>query len=899
MTLQEQYEQLEHSIRSYNPAADFTQIRAAFQYADQCHAGQKRKSGEPYIIHPLAVAQIVADQKLDSESIIAALLHDVIEDTAATHEDVARLFSPTIANLVEGVSKLTRIQYATKEDEQMENLRKMLFAMSKDIRVILIKISDRLHNMRTMEYQSPPKQKQKSLETMEIYAPIAHRLGMQRIKWELEDLSLKYLDPIGYEEIVSKLDAKKPEYEAFMKRTQIQIDQRLSEMGIQHVAYGRMKHPYSIYRKMFNQNKSLDEIFDLFAFRVIVENVGDCYNVLGVIHDIYKPILGRFKDYIGTPKPNGYQSLHTTVMGPDGYPFEVQIRTREMHEIAEYGVAAHWKYKQNGQGAGTEGRYEWVRRLLENQEGTDAEEYIHSLKVDMFADEVFVFKLDIDHIVYGRMKHPYSIYRKMFNQNKSLDEIFDLFAFRVVVENVGDCYNVLGVIHDIYKPILGRFKDYIGTPKPNGYQSLHTTVMGNDGYPFEVQIRTREMHEIAEYGVAAHWKYKQGGQGAGSEGRYEWVRRLLENQEGADAEEYIHSLKIDMFSDEVFVFTPNGDVQNLPAGATPIDFAYAIHSAVGNRMVGAKVNNRIVTLDHVLKNGDIVEILTAKNAKGPSRDWMKIAKSSEARSKIRQWFKKERKEENIANGRASFEAELKHCGLAMRDITDPEVLPGILKKVSYPSLEEMYAAIGYGGFSAQKAVSRMQGELQRLAKQHQLEQQTVEAAEPKPPREEPRSPAPKKIKSEQGIIVEGLNNCLVKFSKCCTPVPGDEIVGFITRGYGVSVHRADCPNASQEKRTAPDQAGRWIKVSWGSDTNESYPTILEALCKDRHNLLLDISAALSTTNTFVLGINTRSTEDGYAICRLEVRVRDGQQLTTLMNKLHQISGVLNVTRPAG
>jgi len=736
MTLQEQYEQLEKTIRGYNAAADFDQIRAAFEYADKCHEGQKRKSGEPYIIHPLAVAQIVADQKLDSESIIAALLHDVIEDTEATHEDVARLFSPTIANLVEGVSKLTRIQYATKEDEQMENLRKMLFAMSKDIRVILIKISDRLHNMRTMEYQSPPKQKQKSLETMEIYAPIAHRLGMQRIKWELEDLSLKYLDPIGYEEIVSKLDAKKPEYEAFMQRTRDQVDQRLNELGIQHIVYGRMKHPYSIYRKMFNQNKSLDEIFDLFAFRVIVENVGDCYNVLGVIHDLYKPILGRFKDYIGTPKPNGYQSLHTTVMGNDGYPFEVQIRTREMHEIAEYGVAAHWKYKQNGQGAGTEGRYEWVRRLLENQEG-------------------------------------------------------------------------------------------------------------------------------------------------------------------ADAEEYIHSLKIDMFSDEVFVFTPNGDVQNLPAGATPIDFAYAIHSAVGNRMVGAKVNNRIVTLDHVLKNGDIVEILTAKNAKGPSRDWMKIAKSSEARSKIRQWFKKERKEENIANGRASFEAELKHCGLSMKDVTDPEVLPGILKKVSYPSLEEMYAAIGYGGFSAQKAVSRMQGEIQRVAKQHQLEQQAAEAAEVKPPKEEPRTQEPKKIKSEQGIIVEGLDNCLVKFSKCCTPVPGDEIVGFITRGYGVSVHRADCPNASPEKRAAPDQAGRWIKVSWGTDTNESYPTILEALCKDRHNLLLDISAALSTTNTFVLGINTRSTEDGFAICRLEVRIRDGQQLKMLMNKLHQISGVLSVTRPSG
>ena len=735
MTLQEQYDLLEKTIRSYNPSADFGQIRTAFEYADTCHEGQKRKSGEPYIIHPLAVAQIVADQKLDSESIIAALLHDVIEDTEATHEDVAKLFSPTIANLVEGVSKLTRIQYATKEDEQMENLRKMLFAMSKDIRVILIKVSDRLHNMRTMEYQTPPKQKQKSLETMEIYAPIAHRLGMQRMKWELEDLSLKYLDPIGYAEIVSKLDAKRQEYEDFMQRTQDQIDVRLNEMKIEHIVYGRMKHPYSIYRKMFNQNKSLDEIFDLFAFRVIVENVGDCYNVLGVIHDLYKPILGRFKDYIGTPKPNGYQSLHTTVMGPDGIPFEVQIRTREMHELAEYGVAAHWKYKQNGQGSGTEGRYEWVRRLLENQEGADAEEYIHSLKIDMFADEVFVF-------------------------------------------------------------------------------------------------------------------------------------------------------------------TPNGDVQNLPAGATPIDFAYAIHSAVGNRMVGAKVNNRIVTFDHILKNGDIVEILTAKNAKGPSRDWMKIAKSSEARSKIRQWFKKEKKEENIANGRASFEAELKHCGLTMKDVTNPELLPTLLKKVAYGSLEDMYAAIGYGGFSAQKAVSRMQGEIQRVNKQQLEQQAAAEAAEAKP-KEEPRVSAPKKVKSEQGIIVEGLDNCLVKFSKCCTPVPGDEIIGFITRGYGVSVHRADCPNAAPEKREAPDQAGRWIKVSWGTDTNESYPTILECLCKDRNNLLLDISTALSTTNTFVLGITTRSTEDGYAICRLEVRIRDDVQLKSLMNKLHQISGVLSVTRPAG
>ena len=734
MTIEEQYEHLEATVRGYNQAADFERIHAAYEFAREAHKDQKRKSGEPYIIHPLAVAQIVAEElRLDSESIEAALLHDVIEDTEATEEQVAKLFSPTVAALVEGVSKLTRIQYATKEDEQMENLRKMLIAMSKDIRVILIKIADRLHNMRTMEYQSPAKQKQKSLETMEIYAPIAHRLGMQRIKWELEDLSLKYLDPVGFEEIVSKLNEKKEEYDDFMRRTQDQIDRRLNELHIQHIVYGRIKHPYSIYRKMFNQNRSLEEIFDLFAFRVIVENVGDCYNVLGVIHDLYKPILGRFKDYIGTPKPNGYQSLHTTVMGNDGIPFEVQIRTREMHEVAEYGVAAHWKYKQNGQGSGTEGKYEWVRRLLENQDG-------------------------------------------------------------------------------------------------------------------------------------------------------------------ADAEDYIHSLKIDMFSDEVFVFTPNGDVQNLPAGATPIDFAYAIHSAVGNRMVGAKVNNRIVTLDHVLKNGDIVEILTSKNAKGPSRDWMKIAKSSEARSKIRQWFKKERRDENIANGRASFEAELKHCGLSMRDVTAPELLPSLLKKVAYPTLDDMYAAIGYGGFSAQKAVSRMQGEINRVNRQHQLEQQAAEPAEPK---EEPKTPAPKKVKSEQGIIVEGLDNCLVKFSKCCTPVPGDEIVGFITRGYGVSVHRCDCPNASEEKRSQPEQAGRWIKVTWGSDTNESYPTVLEVLCKDRQGLLLDISAALSTTRTFVLGVNTRSTEDGFAIFRLEIRVKDIHQLRDVMNKLHQISGALQVTRPAG
>ena len=732
--IEEQYQRLVETVREYNPAADFVHVESAYHFAKRCHQGQRRKSGEPYIIHPLAVAQIVAEElKLDSESIEAALLHDCIEDTAATYADIARLFSPTVADLVEGVSKLTRIQYATKEDEQMENLRKMLIAMSKDIRVILIKISDRLHNMRTMEYQSPAKQKQKSLETMEIYAPIAHRLGMQRIKWELEDLSLKYLDPVGFGEINSSLQLKAREYDAFMRKTQEQIDKRLTELGISHTVYGRMKHPYSIYRKMFSQNKQLDEIFDLFAFRVIVGSVGDCYNVLGVIHDLYKPILGRFKDYIGTPKPNGYQSLHTTVMGSDGIPFEVQIRTEEMHEIAEYGVAAHWKYKQGGAGAGTEGKYEWVRRLLENQDGTDAEEYIHSLKVDMF-------------------------------------------------------------------------------------------------------------------------------------------------------------------SDEVFVFTPNGDVQNLPAGATPIDFAYAIHSAVGNHMIGAKINGRIVTLDTSLKNGDIVEIITSKSAKGPSRDWLKIAKSSEARSKIRQWFKKERKDENIAAGRTAFEAELKHCGIAMKDVMDPELLTNVLRRTSYGTLEELYAAIGYGGFTAQKAVSRIQGELGRIAAKHHQEEKAAELLDEK---SEAPKPTQRKVRSEQGIIVEGLDNCLVKFSKCCTPVPGDEIVGFITRGYGVSVHRSDCPNASEERRKLPGQEGRWIRVSWGSDTLDSYPTSLELVCKDRNNLILDISTVLSTTNTRVSAIQSRTGADQFVNIHLEISIRDQQQLRDVMNRLHQISGVLEVTRPAG
>ena len=504
----------------------------------------------------------------------------------------------------------------------------------------------------------------------------------------------------------------------------------------------------------------------------------------------------------------------------------------------------------------------------------------------------------IDATVYGRMKHPYSIYRKMYTQNKSLDDVFDLFAFRVIVDTVADCYNVLGVIHDLYKPILGRFKDYIGTPKPNMYQSLHTTVVGESGIPFEVQIRTKEMHEVAEYGVAAHWKYKQNGQGAGDERSYEWVRRLLENQEGADAEEFIHSLKVDMFADEVFVFTPRGDVINLPAGATPIDFAYNIHSAVGNHMVGAKVNGRLVPFDTRLKNGDIVEVVTSQSAHGPSRDWVKIARSSNARSKIRQWLKRERRDENVVTGRASFESELKRTGVTLKELTNEENLPGVLKKLCFTSLDDMYAAIGYGGMSAQKAVVRVKDEMARLDRLHA--EQSAAAQEPIHPSTSnpPTVPIRGGKTSQSGIIVEGIDNCLVKFAKCCTPVPGDDIVGFITRGYGISVHRADCPNADPARRK-PSEAGRWIKVSWGSDTKESYRTTLEITAKDRINIIMDVSTVLSSTKTHVSSLNARSTPDGFALLSLDIDVPDSEQLRTVMRRLEQISGVMRVTRPAG
>ncbi|NCE63645.1 bifunctional (p)ppGpp synthetase/guanosine-3',5'-bis(diphosphate) 3'-pyrophosphohydrolase [Pseudoflavonifractor sp. 524-17] len=739
----ERYQALEDKIKLYNPRLDTKRLYEAFSYADNAHSTQKRKDGSPYITHPLAVAEIAADLELDTDSIMAALLHDTVEDTSATYDDVAKLFGKSVADLVDGVTKLTQVKYISKEEEQMENLRKMLMAMAKDIRVILIKICDRVHNMRTMQYQSPRKQREKALETMEIYAPIAHRLGMQRVKWELEDTSLQYLDPVGYKEISEELAARAAAHEEFMASIQKRIEDRLAEEHIKATVYGRIKHAYSIYRKMYGQNKTMDEIFDLYAFRVIVDDMNDCYKVLGCVHDMFKPVLGRFKDYIGTPKPNMYQSLHTTVIGREGLPFEVQIRTWNMHHTAEYGIAAHWKYKQG----------------------------------------------------------------------------------------------------------------------------MANTALG-------------------------------------SETAFEWVRKLLEAQQDTDAEEFLRSMRVDLFADEVFVFTPNGDIINLPAGATPIDFAYSIHSAVGNTMTGARVNGRMVPFDVHLQNGQIVEIITSKSAHGPSRDWMKICKSNEARNKIRQWFKRERREENIATGRSAFESELKHMGLSLAVITQEDVLPHVLKKVRFNSLDELYAAIGYGGMTAQKAVVRIKDELARLSRLQAErlaaaraagEQESLHPAVKKDPAREPEK-VPRF--SDSGIIVEGLDNCLIKFAKCCTPVPGDEVVGFITRGFGVSVHRADCPNCMPEKRR-PEEAGRWVKVSWAAGEQATYKTALDLSAKDRDGLTLDVAMALSTAKVKVNTLNSRALPDGHAFVSIVLEVKNQEQLASVINKLNQIQSVYQVKRTTG
>ena len=726
-TFQEHYDSMMETIQKRMPGADLTLVDKAVDYASKKHALQKRKDGSPYIIHPLSVAQIVTEMGLDMDAILGALLHDCIEDTDASHEEIEKLFGPTVAELVEGVTKLTRADFSSREQAQMENLRKMFMAMSKDIRVVLIKIADRLHNIRTMQYQTPAKQIAKCQETMDIYAPLAHRLGMQKVKWELEDTSLKYLAPKEYNEITAYLQEHKEQDESFMRTIQEKITQRLTAMGIHNTTYGRIKHVYSIYRKMQAQGKTMDELYDIYAFRVIVDSIPDCYNVLGHIHDLFNLIPGRFKDYISTPKPNMYQSLHTTVIGSQGIPFEVQIRTWEMHETAEYGIAAHWKYKQ--------------------------------------------------------------------------------------------------------------------------------------------------------------------GTGSGSEKDFEWVRRLLESQQDSDAEDYVQSLKIDMFDDEVFVFTPKGRIVSLPSGSTPIDFAYAIHSGVGNAMVGAKVNGRIANIDTRLRNGDIVEVLTSKSAKGPSRDWLNICQSNQARTKIKQWFKKEKRDENIVHGKASFESEMKRAGLPLASITEPELEPQLLRKLAFDTWDDLYAAIGYGGLTAVKAVGRIRDDINKSLKAAQVAEKPPQS----PLRLNPDSETVKQNRhAVNGVIVEDIDSCMIKFAKCCTPVPGDAIVGFITKGFGVSVHRADCPNA--QNREDPKQAGRWVRVRWANQEEQPFETTLELDCITRDGLVLDVAQALTTARVRVKELSGRDLANGRSAITIRFEVKNTAELNAIRGKLLNIRDVTGSKR---
>ena len=719
----EHYQSMTETLRKHMPTADMALIDSAVEFAREKHKNQKRKDGSPYIIHPLAVAEIVAEMGLDTDAVLAALLHDCIEDTDTSHADIERLFGTSVAELVEGVTKLTRANFSSKEQAQMENLRKMFMAMSKDIRVVLIKIADRLHNMRTMQYQSPEKQILKCQETMDIYAPLAHRLGIQKMKWELEDIALRYLDPQSYNEIMEYLNAHHEQDEAFMHTIQQRITDRLSSVGIHNKTYGRIKHVYSVYRKMRSQNKTIDELYDLYAFRVIVDSIPNCYNVLGHVHDLFNLVPGRFKDYISTPKPNMYQSLHTTVIGSQGIPFEVQIRTWEMHETAEYGIAAHWKYKQ--------------------------------------------------------------------------------------------------------------------------------------------------------------------GSGSGNEKDFEWVRRLLESQQDTDAEDYVNSLKIDMFDDEVFVFTPKGKIVSLPAGSTPIDFAYAIHSGVGNSMIGAKVNNRITGIDATLKNGDIVEILTSKSAKGPSRDWLNICQSNQARTKIKQWFKKERREENIQHGKASFESEMKRLMLPMAPLTDPELEPALLKKLAFDCWDDMYAAIGYGGLTAVKAVGRIRDDVNRAAKAQEPDKIPKSLRVPPDSQKQNRH-------AVNGVIVEDIDSCMIKFSKCCTPVPGDDIIGFITKGFGVSVHRTDCPNTLQ--RNDPRQAARWVSVRWANQEEQPFDTTLELDCRTRDGLLLDVATAMTAARVRVKELNGKDLPGGKSVFTVRFEVRNVSELEGIRNRLLNIRDVTAARR---
>ena len=715
------YAKLTDAIEKSNKSYDLERIKAAYTMARQAHEGQMRSSGDPYISHPIEVAIILVGLGMDSDTIIGGILHDVVEDTSITLEDIQKRFGGDVADLVDGVTKLANIPYSSRAEQQAENVRKMLLAMAKDVRVVIIKLADRLHNMRTLDYRTPEKQRVKSLETMEIYAPLAHRLGIRSVKEELEDLSLKHLDPVAYHEIEQQLALRKEDREAFLGNIIKRIEARLEEEHVTAQIDGRVKSIYGIYRKMYIQGRSFDEIYDIYAVRIIVDTVLECYNILGIIHDMLRPIPNRFKDYISTPKQNMYQSLHTTVLDKEGVPFEVQIRTWDMHYTAEYGVAAHWKYKIG-------------------MEGKDA-----------------------------------------------LDE------------------------------------------------------------------------------------------------RLAWIRQLLESQqESEDVEDIVKSIKTDIAPEEVFVFTPRGDVIRLPQGSTVIDFAYAIHTEVGNKMIGAKVDGRMVSLDYKVKTGMIVEIITSTTqSNGPSRDWLKIVKTSEARNKIRSWFKKEKREENIAEGKLALEKEMRRNLIAPPAEEREKFIADIAARQKYNTVDDFYASIGYGGVSLEKIIPRIKDDFIRLYRK---------------PGAQTLVPT-KKVsqKASNGVIVEGLEGCLIKFARCCNPLPGDEIVGFITRGFGVSIHKCDCANVVNAKRRGEDPE-RWVKATWASRVKETFKSTLDILASDRIGILADVSVQLGNMRIPVHSVMAKELKTGQTSIQVSIGINDLNQLQTIINNLSRIQGVVSVKR---
>ena len=713
------YEQLKQEMAESGRPYDFELVDRAYALAAAAHEGQFRRSGEPYICHPLSVARILVELGMDSESVAAALMHDVAEDTAVSIDEIRQKFGAQVALLVDGVTKLTQITFSNVEDRQAENLRKMLLAMSQDVRVMIIKLCDRLHNMRTGDAWPEQKRRDKALETMEVYAPIAHRLGISNIKEELEDRSLRYLDPVGYEHIRSLLN----------------------------------KHG------------------------------------------------GEFLDSV--------------------------CETIRVH------------LQENG---------------------------IHGATIR------------------HRVKSIYGIYRKMYMQSKDFEEIYDVYAVRIIVDSVAECYTALGLIHDMYHPLPNRFKDYISTPKPNGYQSLHTTVIGREPIPFEVQIRTWDMDRMAEYGIAAHWKYKAGISGSDEklEERLAWVRQLLESQRSsADAADLLSDIKSDLLPEEVFAFTPRGDVINLPVGATVIDFAYAIHSAVGNRMIGAKVNNRIVPIEHQVATGEIIEIITGPENRGPSRDWLGIVKTSEAKSKIRNWFKKERREENIVEGKDALEREMRRNMMTVPPEKSEEFLASLARRNHCNTVEELYAAIGYGGLQMARILPKLKDEYNRLK---------ATTAEPKPVTVDIKAPH-----ASGGVVVEGIDNCPVKFAKCCSPLPGDEIIGFVTRGFGVSIHKKDCANVRESLRH-PENRARWVNAYWADDVREDYKATLELVCMDRANLVSDVALALGDMRVPIYSLDARAAEQGRARMTVTVGINNTEHLNNVVARLRKVKDVMSVTR---